>query len=41
VEILRRHNLQAVPLLDGIPQWRAAGLPVTAGDSGSGPPIPE
>lgn len=41
VEILRRHNLPAVPLMDGIPQWRAAGLPVKAGDSGSGPPIPK
>lgn len=41
VEILRRHNLQAVPLLDGLPQWRAAGLPVKAGDSGSSPTIPK
>ena len=41
VEILRRHNLQAVPLMDGLPQWRAAGLPVTAGDGGSTPPIPK
>jgi DNA-binding transcriptional ArsR family regulator len=41
VEILRRHNLQAAPLLDGIPQWRAAGLPVKAGDSGSSPTIPK
>ncbi|UCD37185.1 MAG: ArsR family transcriptional regulator [Fidelibacterota bacterium] len=32
VEILRRHDFQAVPLSDGIPQWRAAGLPITVAE---------
>ncbi len=31
VEMLHRHNRRAVRLLDGILQWRAAGLPVEEG----------
>jgi rhodanese-related sulfurtransferase len=37
VETLRRHDLKAVPLSDGIPQWRAAGLPVKMEPEGVSP----
>ncbi|UCD38780.1 MAG: ArsR family transcriptional regulator [Fidelibacterota bacterium] len=39
VELLRRHDLRAVPLSDGIPQWRAAGLPVKMETEGASPEI--
>lgn len=37
VEALRRHDFRAVPLSDGIPQWRAAGLPVKMEQEGVSP----
>jgi rhodanese-related sulfurtransferase/predicted transcriptional regulator len=32
VDLLRSHGLRAVRLEDGVAEWRARGLPVTAGD---------
>jgi len=32
VELLRAHGRRARRLLDGFPEWRAAGLPVASGD---------
>jgi rhodanese-related sulfurtransferase/DNA-binding transcriptional ArsR family regulator len=32
VEILRKHGYKARRTGDGLPEWRASGLPVTAGD---------
>jgi len=37
VEILRSHGRTARRLREGFPEWRAAGLPVQAGDGSSSP----
>jgi rhodanese-related sulfurtransferase len=34
VRELTRHGLRARRLADGYPQWRQAGLPIAAGESG-------
>lgn len=36
VSTLRRHGRRARRLVDGFPEWRAAGLPVAAGEDGEG-----
>ncbi len=33
IEVLRRHGRRARRLVDGLPEWRLAGLPVVSGDA--------